>query len=58
MIAHFPYPVTMIVKVHPQLHLGITQGFSNIFISCPDRFIYDLVRSILFPDELDVIPIK
>ncbi len=49
MIAHFPYPVTMIVKAHPQLNREITQGFSNIFVSCPDHFIYDLIGEIPFP---------
>jgi tRNA threonylcarbamoyl adenosine modification protein (Sua5/YciO/YrdC/YwlC family) len=49
MMSHFPYPVTMIVKAQPQLDPEITQGFSNIFVSCPDRFIYDLVGAIPFP---------
>lgn len=49
MMSHFPYPVTMIVQAHPQLHEEITQGFSKIFVSCPDRFIYELVGAIPFP---------
>lgn len=49
MISHFPYPVTLIVQAHPQLNREITQGFSDIFLSCPDQFIYDLVGAIPFP---------
>jgi tRNA threonylcarbamoyl adenosine modification protein (Sua5/YciO/YrdC/YwlC family) len=49
MMSHFPFPVTMILRAHPQLDKGITQGFSNIFVSCPDQFIYDLVGAIPFP---------
>ncbi|MBR8829991.1 MAG: putative threonylcarbamoyl-AMP synthase [Chroococcopsis gigantea SAG 12.99] len=49
MISHFPYPVTMIVKAAPVLSPEITQGFANIFLSCPDRFIYDLVGAVPFP---------
>ncbi|ACB50413.1 putative YrdC-like RNA-binding protein [Crocosphaera subtropica ATCC 51142] len=49
MISHFPYPITMIVQAHPQLNREITQGFSKIFLSCPDPFIYDLVEQIPFP---------
>jgi tRNA threonylcarbamoyl adenosine modification protein (Sua5/YciO/YrdC/YwlC family) len=49
MISHFPCPVTMIVKANPKLAKEITQGFSNIFVACPDQFIYDLVGAIPFP---------
>ncbi|MBD2580224.1 L-threonylcarbamoyladenylate synthase [Oscillatoria sp. FACHB-1406] len=49
MISHFPCPVTMIVEANPQLNPEITQGFSTIFIACPDRFIYDLIGAIPFP---------
>lgn len=49
MMAHFPYPVTMILRAHPQLNQEITQGFSSIFVACPDQFIYDLVGAIPFP---------
>ncbi len=49
MMSYFPYPVTMIVKAKPDLSTEITQGFANIFLSCPDRFIYNLVGAVPFP---------
>lgn len=49
MMSYFPCPVTAIVQAHPQLNSEITQGFSNIFVSCPDRFIYDLIGAVPFP---------
>lgn len=49
MMSYFPCPITAIVQAHPQLNPEITQGFSNIFVSCPDRFIYDLIGAIPFP---------
>jgi tRNA A37 threonylcarbamoyladenosine synthetase subunit TsaC/SUA5/YrdC len=49
MLNHFPYPVTMIMEAKPILSERVTQGFKNIFVSCPDRFIYDLVMKLPFP---------
>lgn len=49
MMSHFPCPITMIVQAHPRLDFEITKGFSEVFVTCPDQFIYDLVGSIPFP---------
>ncbi|BFM40406.1 L-threonylcarbamoyladenylate synthase [Synechocystis sp. LKSZ1] len=49
MMAHFPCPITMIMTAQPHLDQGITQGFANIFVACPDPFIYDLIGAIPFP---------
>jgi L-threonylcarbamoyladenylate synthase len=49
MLNHFPYPVTMIMEAKPILSERVTQGFKNIFVNCPDRFIYDLVMKLSFP---------
>jgi L-threonylcarbamoyladenylate synthase len=49
MMNHFPYPVTMIMTAKPTLSEEVTGGFKNVFVSCPDRFIYDLVMKIPFP---------
>jgi tRNA threonylcarbamoyl adenosine modification protein (Sua5/YciO/YrdC/YwlC family) len=49
MMNHFPYPVTMIMPAKANLAAEITGGFKNVFVSCPDRFIYDLVMEIPFP---------
>lgn len=49
MMAHFPYPVTMIVPAKKGLLPEITNGFKNIFVVCPDQFIYDLVDLVPFP---------
>lgn len=49
MMSHFPYPVTMIMRAKPSLSKAVTDGFANVFVTCPDRFIYDLVREIPFP---------
>ena len=49
MMNHFPYPVTMIMPAKHTLSEGITNGFKNVFVTCPDRFIYDLIMEIPFP---------
>ncbi len=49
MMNHFPYPVTMIMRAKPTLSEAVTNGFKNVFVTCPDRFIYDLVMEIPFP---------
>jgi L-threonylcarbamoyladenylate synthase len=49
MMNHFPYPVTMIMPAKPTLSEAITDGFKNIFVTCPDQFIYDLVMKMSFP---------
>lgn len=49
MMTYMPCPITMIVKAKRDLDPGITCGFSNIFITCPDQFIYDLVGASPFP---------
>ncbi len=49
MMNHFPYPVTMIMRAKPTLSEAITNGFKNVFVTCPDQFIYDLVMEIPFP---------
>lgn len=48
MMSHFPYPITMIVSAKPHLEAGIACGFSDIFVTCPDQFIYDLVGTLPF----------
>lgn len=48
MLAHFPYPVTMIVKSKRHLNPQITGGFDCVYLACPDRFIYDLVGALPF----------
>jgi len=48
MMAHFPYPVTMILPAKPRLPTEIAQGFRDVFVACPDRFIYDLVGAVPF----------
>ncbi|AGF52480.1 slr0006 [Synechocystis sp. PCC 6803] len=45
----FPLPITLIVEALPKLDPGITQGFRNIFIACPDAFVFDLVGAMPFP---------
>jgi L-threonylcarbamoyladenylate synthase len=49
MMNHFPYPVTMIMRAKPTLSEAVTNGFKNVFVTCPDRFIYDLVMEMPFP---------
>lgn len=49
MMSHFPYPVTMILSAKNTLPPEVTQGFKNIFVACPDRFIYDLIEAVPFP---------
>ncbi len=49
MMNHFPYPVTMIMRAKHTLSETVTNGFKNVFITCPDRFIYDLIMEIPFP---------
>lgn len=49
MMNHFPYPVTMIMRAKPTLSEAVTNGFKNVFVTCPDQFIYDLVMEIPFP---------
>jgi tRNA threonylcarbamoyl adenosine modification protein (Sua5/YciO/YrdC/YwlC family) len=49
MMSHFPYPVTMIMPAKPTLIEGVTGGFKNVFVTCPDRFIYELVMEMSFP---------
>ncbi|WP_228014898.1 L-threonylcarbamoyladenylate synthase [Synechocystis salina] len=45
----FPLPITLIVEALPHLDPCITQGFRNLFIACPDAFVFDLVGAMLFP---------
>lgn len=49
MMNHFPYPVSMIMSAKPTLSDAVTGGFKNVVVTCPDRFIYDLVMEIPFP---------
>jgi tRNA A37 threonylcarbamoyladenosine synthetase subunit TsaC/SUA5/YrdC len=49
MMSHFPYPVTMIMSAKSTVSEAVTNGFKNVFVSCPDRFIYDLVMEMPFP---------
>lgn len=49
MMAHFPYPVTMIVRAQKTLPESITTGSKNLLVLCPDKFIYDLIGAIPFP---------
>ncbi len=49
MMNHFPYPVTMIMRAKATLSEAVTNGFKNVFVTCPDQFIYDLVMEIPFP---------
>lgn len=49
MMSHFPYPVTMIMRAKPTVSKEVTNGFKNVFVTCPDKFIYDLVMEIPFP---------
>jgi L-threonylcarbamoyladenylate synthase len=49
MMSHFPYPVTMIMTAKPTLSEAVTDGFKNVFVTCPDRFIYELIMDIPFP---------
>lgn len=49
MLSHFPLAVTMIVEALPHLDRGITLGFRNLFIACPDQFTDELVGAVPFP---------
>jgi L-threonylcarbamoyladenylate synthase len=49
MMEHFPYPVTMILPKKDSLPEIISAGHKDIFIACPDRFIYDLILAVPFP---------
>lgn len=49
MMEHFPYPVTMILPKKDTLPEIVSAGYKNIFIACPDRFIYDLILAVPFP---------
>ncbi len=49
MMNHFPYPVTMIMRAKPTLSDAVTNGFKNVFVTCPDQFIYDLIMEMPFP---------
>lgn len=46
---HFPYPVTMILPKKDTLPEIVSAGHRDIFIACPDRFIYDLILAVPFP---------
>ncbi|HEY9771119.1 MAG TPA: L-threonylcarbamoyladenylate synthase [Coleofasciculaceae cyanobacterium] len=48
MMNHFPYPVTMIMRAKSTLSEAVTNKFKNVFVTCPDRFIYDLIMEIPF----------
>ncbi|PSB11260.1 RNA-binding protein [Pleurocapsa sp. CCALA 161] len=49
MMDHFPYPVTMIMRAKSTVSKAVTNGFKNVFVTCPDKFIYDLIMEIPFP---------
>lgn len=49
MLPLFPTLITLIAPAHKHLDPLITLNFSSIFLSCPDRFIYDLVGAMPFP---------
>ncbi|MGV2831040.1 L-threonylcarbamoyladenylate synthase [Myxosarcina sp. GI1(2024)] len=49
LMKHFPYPVTMIMPAKNTLPETVTNGFKNVFIVCPDRFIYDLIPAVSNP---------
>ncbi|AFY69439.1 SUA5/yciO/yrdC domain protein [Thalassoporum mexicanum PCC 7367] len=49
MMSHFPYPVTMIMPAKATLPESITNGFKNVFVVCPDRFMYDLIAYVPNP---------
>lgn len=49
MMEHFPYPVTLIMPAKKTLSEAVTNGFKNIFVVCPDRFIYDLIEAMPTP---------
>ena len=48
-LAHFPYPVTLIVQPNENVPEAVSNGFKNIFAVCPDQFIYDLIGEAPFP---------
>lgn len=48
-LAHFPYPVTLIVPPNDNVPDAVKNGFQNIFAVCPDQFVYDLVGEAPFP---------
>lgn len=49
MMEHLPYPVTMIMRAKNTLPETVTTGFKNVFVTCPDRFIYDLIPNVSHP---------
>lgn len=49
MMKHFPYPVTMIMQAKNTLPETVTNGFKNVFVTCPDSFIYDLIAGVSNP---------
>lgn len=49
LMKHFPYPVTMIMQAKNTLSEAVTSGFKNVFVVCPDRFIYDLILNVPTP---------
>ncbi|MEN9207467.1 MAG: L-threonylcarbamoyladenylate synthase [Gloeomargarita sp. GMQP_bins_120] len=48
MLCHFPYPVTLIVRAKPHVDPTITDGFTSVFLACPDGFIAELVQAMPF----------
>lgn len=49
MMEHFPYPITALVPAKNTLPQELTNGFKDVCVVCPDRFIYDLIEAVPFP---------
>ncbi len=49
LVNQFPYPISVILPHRNNLAEGVTAGHSEVFVSCPDQFIYDLAAQSPFP---------
>ncbi|BAW95522.1 yrdC domain protein [[Synechococcus] sp. NIES-970] len=49
LVNQFPYPISLILSHRNNLPDAVTAGHREVFISCPDQFIYDLAAQAPFP---------
>ncbi|MBV5260631.1 L-threonylcarbamoyladenylate synthase [Synechococcus moorigangaii CMS01] len=49
LVNQFPYPISLILPHRNNLPEAVTAGHREVFVSCPDQFIYDLAAQAPFP---------
>jgi tRNA threonylcarbamoyl adenosine modification protein (Sua5/YciO/YrdC/YwlC family) len=48
-LEHFPYPIILVVPKKESVPEGVTAGRNSLLISCPGKFVYDLIEQLPFP---------